>query len=299
MADAGTVFANLAGKAGLALTIIYWVVIGLILLVGIGGLIFWRIRAKRYIYKAEIWGSDGGIPDVLIVDKARPVKIRTKEGISSLLFLKKLKRYIKMPSRDFFKNNRVRFWFRKDGELTPMRVKKPLIAKLLEAKPFSKDGEFKTLNEQELQQLENDKALFVPYVLEDVNKRFECSNVEFINEDMRLSHVSTGKIIREMFNIEKWLKEHGHTILLILGIIVMAISIILILDGSKDYYASANSVSEGTEKFLKRFDQSNELAIQTIEELRSLRKELNNPSPAPSPPPVVQTEVNSSQPPNE
>lgn len=271
-------FARFAAQGGTVLTVLKWLGIGILALIVFGGGFWWRWNKKRYIYTIEVWGSDGGIPDMLIVDKARPVKVRTKEGISSLLYIKKLKRYIKNPPRDFFRNNKIRFWYRKDGELTPIRIKKPFFRIKKEQPKESEDAQY-----------------FVPYVLEDVNERFEVSNVTFINEDARLSHVSTGKIIREMFNIEKFLAKHGNAILLILGVIVMAVALLLVLDGAKDYYGSAGSVASEAGAVSDNLKSLNEAMLQTLEELRTLNKQ---PSPAPSLN-IQTTSINSEGPPDE
>lgn len=252
--------------------ILKWVLIVVVAGLLVFGIIRFLKTRKRYIYKPEFWGISGGIPDVLMGDKARPIKVRTKEGINSLMFFKKLKRYLKMPNRLFFLGKRIRFWFRQDGELTPIM---PVKVKVMDLKKDKITGEEIIEGESAekiMDQVEKEKDFFVPLVMEDVNEKFAVMNVKFINEDARLSHVSTGKIVREMFSLNKFFKEHGATIMLILGIIVLAFAFVLMVDGMKEYSQQNEEIAAASGKLAERIDKINEGTIVVLEKLDSLIK---------------------------
>jgi len=229
-----------------------------------GGIFWMWVNRKRYFYINEVWGSDGGIPDVLQTDKARPIKVRTKEGVSSLLYHKKLKKYWKMPLRTFFRGKKIRSWFRPDGELTAV---KPVKVHLFEGYPKPIDGE---KAEKIMKQAEKDSKLFIPLVMEDINEKFAVLQVRMIDEDMRLAHTSTAKIVRDMFNVNKFFKEHGATILMIIGVLVMAISLILIIDGAKEYYKGGGDINEGLKTTAESIKKVNEGLVTAVEELKKI-----------------------------
>lgn len=252
--------------------ILKWILIAIVA----GLLIFAIFRLfksrKKYIYKPEFWGISGGVPDVLMGDKSRPIKVRTKEGINSLMYFKKLKRYLKMPNRLFFLGKRIRFWFRQDGELTPIM---PVRVQIRDVKKDKATGHEIIEGESAdriMEQVEKDKEFFCPLVMEDVNERFAVMNVKFINEDARLSHVSTGKIIREMFSMNKFFKEHGATIMLILGVIVLAFAFVLMVDGMKEYSAQNEQIASASSKLAERMEKINEGTIAVLEKLDALIK---------------------------
>lgn len=248
--------------------IMKWVLAGIIIIACGVGVWFLFKNKTNFRYKPEVWGLAGGLPDVLQADKAKPIRIRTKEGINSLLYFKKLKRYLKMPSRIFFVGKKIRFWYRPDAELTPIQpVKVHFFDRI-------KIGGVQKKHEEMLKQAEQNQDVFVPLVMEDVNERFAVMQVKFINEDARLSHVSTGKIIRDMFSINKFFKEHGATILMILGVIALAFAFILMADGMKDYNESGATVAEASGKIADRIDKSNEGMTILVDRIDSLIKEL-------------------------
>ena len=128
--------------------------------------------------------------------------------------------------------------------IMPVKVKTFDIKKDKETGERTIEGESA---EKIMKQAKANQEFFVPLVIEDVNERFSVMNVKFINEDARLSHVSTGKIVREMFSMDKFFKEHGATIMLIMGIIVLTFSFVLIVDGMKEYSAQNKDIAAASE----------------------------------------------------
>ena len=257
------IFGGMLGAAGT----IKWVMFGL-LCAALLFAIIWKLKhTKKYIYKPEVWGIVGGVPDLMQMDKGRPISVRTKEGVNSLIYFKRLKRYLKIPNRLFFVGKKIRFWFRQDGELTPI---KPIKVGIFDFKK----GDLKENKANEImEQARKNEDIFIPLMMEDVNEKFAVMGVKYVNEDARLSHVSTGKIIREMFSMNKFLKEHGATILMIMGIIALAFSVILILDATKSYQDSGAGVAESSGKIVDRMDKINMKTDLYIENLDKLIKE--------------------------
>jgi hypothetical protein len=239
------------------LTVFKWGAIGFGIILFISVIGFWFIRRKQYVYTCEIWGMKGGVPDTILTDKARQVKIYAKEGVASLLYFKKLKKYIKIPERDFFIGNKIRFWFRKDGDLTAIKTK--------EAGVFeeNKPGKIK-VGKKEIELQDN---FYIPLVMEDINQKFAVMNVQYIDEDMRLAHKSTSKIVADMFNIHNWLKEYGHTILIVIAFLILILGAILWMDSVKDYYGAGDSVSKVSEESSQRMVQLNEKMTALIERI--------------------------------
>jgi uncharacterized membrane protein len=272
VADEVSQIGEKAMSTGFAIAgIMKWILIGIFAVGAIAGIWYLFARKKkRYIYKTEAWGSVGGVPDVLVSDKARPIKVRTKEGINSLMFFKKMKRYLKMPNRLFFIGKKIRFWFRQDGELTPIMLVK---VKFFDFKFDKEAGEKIYVGEtaeQMMKQARDNEEIFCPAVMEDVNEKFAVLKVKFINEDARLSHVSTGKIVRDMFSINKFFKEHGATIMMIIGVIVLVFAFILMANGMKDIQDNSASVAEATSKLADRLEKVNEGTIQILERLNAI-----------------------------
>lgn len=262
---------------------IKWVLIIVFCCAFIAGLWWLTFKGrKRYAYRPELWGNIGGVPEVLVADKARPIKIRTKEGINSLIYFKKLKRYLKMPNRLFFVGKKIRFWFRQDGELTPVR---PIKIKIFDWKKDQKTGEkIITGNSAEAikKQAIANEEIFIPAVLEDVNEKFAVMGVKFINEDARLAHVSTAKIIRDMFSVNKFFKEHGATIMMIIGVIALAFAFVLMADGMKEYSAQNEQIASSSSELAKSLDKINEQGINYLERLDTLIKNQGICSNAPT-----------------
>jgi hypothetical protein len=256
--------------------ILKWILIGVLVIAVLVAAYYLLFKKKRYIHKDEIWGSVGGIPDVILIDKSRPIKVRTKEGISSIMFFKKMKRYLKMPNRLFFNGKRIRFWFRQDGELTPVR---PVKVRFFDWKFDKEIGEKVIVGptaDKIMEQVALNESVICPAVLEDVNQKFAVMGIKFINEDARLAHVSTAKIVRDMFSIDKFFKEHGATIMMILGVIALAFAFILMVDGMKGYQEGSLAIVESSGKVAERMDKINEGSIQLLERLNALDKTPKN-----------------------
>jgi hypothetical protein len=267
-------------NAGFAIAgVLKWILIAILIVGLLVGFFFFLKSRKKYIHKDEIWGSVGGIPDIIINDKSRPIKVRTKEGISSIMFFKKLKRYLKMPNRLFFIGKRIRFWFRQDGELTPIM---PVKTKFFDWKFDREAGEKIWVGESAeniMKQARENEEIFCPVVLEDVNEKFACMKVKFINEDARLAHVSAAKIVRDMFSLNKFFKEHGATIMMILGVLVLVFAFVMFVDGTKGMGDNNQAVADALGRVADRFDKVNEGTIQVLERLDSLYKTPQNAIP--------------------
>lgn len=255
----------------IAFTVVKWFSIGLIILVAFGGFLIYIKRKRRFIYSPEIWGNSGGLPEIIEREKARPVKVQVKQGISSLLFLKKLKRYIKLPDRNFIKGKKIRFWFRGDGELIPI---KPIKISIIE----NITGRLKEKTKEEmLAQAKESEDIIIPACLEDVETKFVVIGVKLVNEDARLAHVYVNRIVEDMFDLKKWLDKYGTHILMILGLLIFAISLILIIDGLKEYYGGASSIGEANTKLIDRMDALNEKTLLIIEGLNKIEDKYNPP----------------------
>ncbi|HEB46963.1 MAG TPA: hypothetical protein ENI22_00655 [Candidatus Pacearchaeota archaeon] len=234
--SAATLTEQIASGASSLVTAGKWISLIILAVVVLGGGWWWWYSRKKWSYIPEIWGSVGGVPDIIQVDKGKGIRIQSTEGVASLLYAKKLKRYLKMPQRDFFNEGKIRFWFRKDGELTPI---KPIKIHFYD---FGKSLEKK--KSEIIKQAEESDELFIPLVLEDVNRKFAVAKVKYIDEDARLTYLSVNRIIRDTWTFQKFWDKHGTTIMAISMLLVFGIVILLILDGFQPYLDKGDVVAD-------------------------------------------------------
>lgn len=248
---------------------LFWLTIAGIIFVigligGIIGLIYWN--RKRYKFKIEVRDEND---DVIATYKARAVVVRKSEGITSLLYIKKLKKYIKFPPRDYLKNNKIKMYYRPDGELSAIKTPKITIIDVITGKRKLRGDEIVASAEEVGKEL-------MPLHTENIKQKMALAEVVWVDEDMRLSHVSTAKIIKDMFNFYSFIKEHGAMMLFIIGILMMGVVVVLISSSLMDYYKNQASVSAATEHMADNLDKMNKNSVDLIMKLNDMINKANN-----------------------
>jgi len=133
-------------------------------------------------------------------------------------------------------------------------------------------------NEEIINSAEKVGEELMPMVSENIKQKMALAEVVWVDEDMRLSHVSTAKIIKDMFNFYSFLKEHGATMMLILGVLVMAISMVLVFSSISDFYKDNAKMSEMSGILANRLEEINKNSVDVIVKLNDLTRNINDKS---------------------
>jgi len=217
------------------------IIIGLIIIGALVTLYFWWDNHKKYRYAIKVWGMRDGNARIIDRDRGGYLKVGKDEFIFRL---RKNKRIIPPPQRDFDLGKEMWLWYRKDGELVP---EKPSVIINPTRHPIRAIKE--KIGIPSSLQMSKDASSFIPMKHENLDKKFAELQVKFIDEDMRLARVNIAKTIKESFSLRKFWEKYQVIIMSTIFMVVFVVCIIMFFESLKSVNAGVAKLAQEVARY--------------------------------------------------